>query len=671
MRIGDTIKNNIDITDEEEIENDLKIPKKAKVIAFSAVLLILIATLIIALLYSDRNKTFDMTTQTFAKEINLSQPIISSEKKMINIGEEYEINLTTSSERNEEIRWESSAPEIISVNNGKIIGLSIGKAKIYAINGEFRSNELEIECFKKIQSIKLDKTEIELPVGEKETISANIVPLDATYKTLTWTSSDKNIAKVENGVVTGVNIGKCEIKAVDYTKEFELVCKVEVIAIDIENLALDETDVTLGKGQKYILYSSFTPENATHKDISWSSTDTNVIKVDNGKITAINTGTATVTITAHNGKKATCNFTVIANLPNYDVKYAQNEYNIRSGPGTDFSKIGSVKKNDELQILRTANGWSKVRTSDGTVGFIIDSAYSSTKTYFISNVPYINQFNVGYPTGCEAVSAAMAAQYNGYNVSPTTIVNNTPTDERGIWKEIVTIQISKGKALKCAVGELDIASENAIENSVSNNVTNNTIDNSISNNTTNNTVDNSVNNDVNNNDVNNNVVSDPTPTPTPDPDLEPEEPTTETKEVLYGGNPFSVFVGHPTKRLAEGSYGCFAGPIVTALNKSGISCTDISNCSRDTLLGYIREGKPVIVWCVKNAGDLVAEETWQYPDGSGSFTKLKGEHCAVLIGYDENNVYLNDPSAGENVKQPIEKFFSNWNQLYCQAIIIN
>lgn len=141
--------------------------------------------------------------------------------------------------------------------------------------------------------------------------------------------------------------------------------------------------------------------------------------------------------------------------------------------------------------------------------------------------------------------------------------------------------------------------------------------------------------------------------------------------IWVGENPFKYFVGHPTKGKSTGSYGCFAGPIVAALRNSGISCTDISGSSIDKIFSYIQQGKPVIIWCRANAADLTQGVTWQYPDGNGEFTELVGEHCAVLIGYDGDYVYLNDPAVGKGVKQPRGKFISNWNKLYNQAIIIN
>jgi len=257
-------------------------------------------------------------------------------------------------------------------------------------------------------------------------------------------------------------------------------------------------------------------------------------------------------------------------------------------------------QNDDLNNIRQ----TVISTSTEISSDVKHAYYVLTKENFIDNVPYINQFVLGYPTGCEAVSATMAAKYNGYDIDVATIIANTPTQERGIWSETVTEKVER-QIIDNNTGEIR------------------------------------------------------------------KENYTTTEKIYYAGNPFEVFVGHPSKRLNQGSYGCFAKPIEIALQKSNISCTNISGCETDELFKQIQEGKPVIVWCIKNAGDVVEKETWQYIDGTGGFTKLYGEHCAVMIGYDENHVYLNDPSAGKEVKQPKDKFLENWEKLYKQAIVVN
>ena len=266
--------------------------------------------------------------------------------------------------------------------------------------------------------------------------------------------------------------------------------------------------------------------------------------------------------------------------------------------------LATVKRNDEIEILDETNSYAKIRLSNGTVGYTVLKSYSASKMYYIEGVPFINQFNLGYPTGCEAVAATMAARYSGYNVSSATIIANTPTDTKGKRQETRTKEI-KTEVLNEETGKMET------------------------------------------------------------------KITTKEETIWVGENPFKYFVGHPTKGKSTGSYGCFAGPIVAALRNSGISCTDISGSSIDKIFSYIQQGQPVIIWCRANAADLTQGVTWQYPDGNGEFTELVGEHCAVLIGYDGDYVYLNDPAVGKGVKQPRGKFISNWNKLYNQAIIIN
>ena len=262
-------------------------------------------------------------------------------------------------------------------------------------------------------------------------------------------------------------------------------------------------------------------------------------------------------------------------------------------------------ENDEIEILKETKNWSKVRISkNGIVGYTVLKTYSTSRKYLISNVPYINQHSIGLPTGCEAVSATMAAKYARYNIDVMTIINNTPTDPLGKRQE-TRIKEVQTELINEETGETEL------------------------------------------------II------------------TNEEEIIWVGENPFKYFVGYPTKTTTKGSYGCYAAPIVQALQKSGVPCTKISGCSLSTLYSYIESGKPVVVWGRARAGDLNTGVTWQYPDGSGEYQELIGEHCFVLIGYDGENVYLNDPSVGKGVSQPRGKFESNWRKIYSQAIIIN
>ena len=88
-----------------------------------------------------------------------------------------------------------------------------------------------------VTGITLDQDAIELNEGETATIEATVTPENATDKTVTWTSSDENVATVVNGVVTAVAGGEAVITA--QVGEFTATCTVTVVANGIESIHTD------------------------------------------------------------------------------------------------------------------------------------------------------------------------------------------------------------------------------------------------------------------------------------------------------------------------------------------------------------------------------------------------------------------------------------------------
>lgn len=113
----------------------------------------------------------------------------------------------------EEITWSSSNEDIASVSNGTITAKSVGNVTIIATTTSGIKAQVSIEVFKKVENIALDKTDVELSVGNTSQITATITPEDATYKDITWTSSNSSIASVENGLITAKSIGNATITA--------------------------------------------------------------------------------------------------------------------------------------------------------------------------------------------------------------------------------------------------------------------------------------------------------------------------------------------------------------------------------------------------------------------------------------------------------------------------
>lgn len=147
-------------------------------------------------------------------------------------------------------------------------------------------------------------------------------------------------------------------------------------------------------------------------------------------------------------------------------------------------------------------------------------------------------------------------------------------------------------------------------------------------------------------------------------------------DIWYAADPFEEFVGSPKNKSSDGAYGCFVKPLAEGISRfAGERVKNISECTVDDLFRHIADGSPVVIWGASNGATLSNGVVWQCVDKEGnptgkSFQEIKREHCMVLIGYDAQYVYLNDPSKGANIAQEKSLFISNWNKLYCQAIVI-
>ena len=85
--------------------------------------------------------------------------------------------------------------------------------------------------------------------------------------------------------------------------------------IAVTAVFLNKTSLTLEIGESYTLFATVSPDNATDKSVTWTSSDQSVAMVEDGKVTAIESGTATITATTSNGKTASCMITVIEPAP--------------------------------------------------------------------------------------------------------------------------------------------------------------------------------------------------------------------------------------------------------------------------------------------------------------------------------------------------------------------
>lgn len=136
---------------------------------------------------------------------------------------------------------------------------------------------------------------------------------------------------------------------------------------------------------------------------------------------------------------------------------------------------------------------------------------------------------------------------------------------------------------------------------------------------------------------------------------------------VYGGNPNMVFVGNP---FSSSGYGIFHQPIVHIINNylPG-SALDLTGCEFEELLETVGNGKPILVWATINMMPTYVSHTWYDEMGQRVDWKIN-EHCLVLIGYDRQNVIVNDPYIGRKKAYPIATFKKMWMEMGRQAVTL-
>ena len=214
------------------------------------------------------------------------------------------------------IKWTSSNTNVVKVDQtGKLTIMGIGNATITVTGGNNKSATSNVVVV--ASTMKLTPNTLTLYVGDSSTITGTVTP-DYADKSITWSTTDSNIAKVSNGKVTAVGVGACSISATNKygVKATALVTVKAKQTIPVSSVSLDKTNLSLSVDDKATLNASILPNNATSKTVTWTSSNSSVAKVSNGVVTAVAPGYATITVKSNNGKTATCGVSVVAKRVN-------------------------------------------------------------------------------------------------------------------------------------------------------------------------------------------------------------------------------------------------------------------------------------------------------------------------------------------------------------------
>lgn len=116
-----------------------------------------------------------------------------------------------------------------------------------------------------------------------------------------------------------------------------------------------------------------------------------------------------------------------------------------------------------------------------------------------------------------------------------------------------------------------------------------------------------------------------------------------------GPDPREVFPGDP---YSTNGWGCFAPCLMTAIEKiGGFECFPMQGLPLEEVKAVIDAGEPVIFWGTINFAPPRPTLKWRTEEGR-EVQWISPMHCTLLIGYDENGYYFNDPTGGKGAYYP-------------------
>ncbi len=408
----------------------------------------------------------DMTNVTVLQPvttITLSKSEISVKK-----GTEFWLNATILPETadNKKVTWSSSDTTLATVDqDGKVTTLAVGTVTIACVS---QDNGTAAYCIvditEPVTGLTLNTYYQEMVSGTKFVIVPTVLPIDAPNKSVTYTSSDTEIATVDsNGIVTALKGGDCEIIVTTVESNLSAKCTIKVKEY-VTSVEISGNPTNLNVNKTVALSVAVGSESASNKNVIWSSSNTSLATVDqSGKVTGVKPGNVVITATAADGSGVSDSVVIRVINPVTSISLDHTKVTIYVGDTIGISATVNPANASIKGLTWTSDDETIAKVySDGDVegiapGRTIVHATSNDGNKVVASCTVIVKASV--PASTISINSTEITMLKGKTRNLTARIYPTNTRENIRWESsdtsVVTVD-ANGKIITVGAGQAEI-----------------------------------------------------------------------------------------------------------------------------------------------------------------------------------------------------------------------
>lgn len=219
------------------------------------------------------------------------------------------------------VKWTSSNKSVATVSSsGTVKAVSKGTATITCttVDGSHKAQcKVTVKKATDVTGVKLSKTSKTIVKGDTYQLTYTVLPTNATFQSVTWSSTDEKVAKVSSdGIVTAVKSGTAYIICRSKDNTTATARTKITVKTYAQGVSISPKSAKIVQDATKQLTAVFTPSDTSNKNVKWSSKNSSVAKVSKtGLVTAVKPGTTTITCKSEDGSYiAECSVTVIKSV---------------------------------------------------------------------------------------------------------------------------------------------------------------------------------------------------------------------------------------------------------------------------------------------------------------------------------------------------------------------